>query len=86
MQLASSKQKHILYDDAPCCKHIHTYYPPVEEGGEDENTQDAEGQDVEDVGQEHLTFTVQTILTLLITDGSQGRDCGEKQRERKQIM
>lgn len=28
---------------------MHTHYPPVEEGGEDENTQDAEGQDVEDV-------------------------------------
>lgn len=39
-------------------KHIQTYYPPVKEGGEDENTQDAEGQDVKDVRQEHLTFTV----------------------------
>lgn len=50
------------------------YYPPVKEGGEDENTQNAEGQDVEDVRQEHLPFTVQTILTLLITDGSQRGD------------
>lgn len=67
------KQKRTPYD-APCGKHIHTYYPPVKEGGEDENTQDAEGQDVEDVGQEHLPFTVKTILALLIADGSQCRD------------
>lgn len=51
---------------------------PVKKGSEDEDTQDAEGQDVKDVGQEHLPFTVQTILTLLIADGSQRRDC-EKQ-------
>lgn len=49
----------------------HTHNSPVKEGGKDEDAQDAEGQDVEDVGQEHLPFTVQTILTLLITDGSQ---------------
>ena len=58
-----------------CCMMLYgkgtdTYNPPVKEGGEDEDTQDAEGQDVEDVGQEHLPFTVQTILTLLITDGT----------------
>lgn len=47
---------------------------PVKEGGEDDDTQDAEGQDVKDVGQEHLPFTVKTILTLLITDGSQRWD------------
>lgn len=53
----------------------HVYYPPVKERGECENTEDAEGQNVEDVGQEHLPFTVETILTLLIADGSQGGDC-----------
>lgn len=56
----------------PCDKHIHL---PVKEGGEDENTQNAERQDVEDVGQEHLPFTVKAILTLLITDSSQCWDC-----------
>lgn len=56
-------------------KRTDTYDPPVKERGEDEDTQDAEGQNVKDVGQEHLPFTVQTILTLLITDGSQCRDC-----------
>lgn len=66
----------------PSDKHIHAYYPPVKERGEDENTEDAEGQDVEDVGQEHLPFTVKTILTLLITDSSQCRDCREN-RERE---
>lgn len=73
--LASPNQKHstILHG-----KYVHTYYPPVKEGGEDKHTQDAEGQDVEDVGQEHLPFTVQTILTLLITDGPQRRDCWER--------
>lgn len=68
---------------AHCGKHIHTYYPPVKERGEDENTEDAERQDVKDVGQEHLPFTVKTILTLLITDGSQCRDCGGNTEERE---
>lgn len=71
------KWKHILYA-AQCGKHIHAYYPPVKERGEDENTEDAEGQNVEDIGQEHLPFTVKTILTLLITDSSQCRDCWGK--------
>ena len=52
---------------------IHTHLP-VEEGGEYEHADNAEGQDVDDVGQEHLPFTVQTILTLLVTDSPQGRD------------
>lgn len=55
-------------------KFVHTSFSPVKEGGEDNDTQDAEGQDVEDVGQEHLPFTVKTILTLLIADGSQRWD------------
>lgn len=57
------------------------YDQPVKEGGEDEDTQDAEGQDVEDVGQEHLPFSVESILTLLITDGSQCWDCEYKNRK-----
>ena len=39
---------------------------PVEEGGEDEDTDDAEGQDVEDVGQEHLPLAVEPVLALLV--------------------
>lgn len=50
-------------------------YLPVEKGRQDEDAQDAKGQNVEDIGQEHLPFTVQTILTLLIADGSQCWDC-----------
>lgn len=57
------------------------YDQPVKEGGEDEDTQDAEGQDVEDVGQEHLPFSIESILTLLITDGSQCWDCEYKNRK-----
>lgn len=53
----------------------HACYPPVKERSENTNTQDAERQDVEDVGQEHLPFTVKPILTLLITDGPQRRNC-----------
>lgn len=57
-------------------------YLPVNKGAEDDDTQDAEGQDVDDVGQEHLPFAVQAVLTLLITDGSQRRDCwGGKQSD-----
>lgn len=63
-----------------------SYYPPVKEGGEDENTEDAKGEDVEDVGQEHLPFTVETVLTFLIADGSQGWDCLEKQSEQKMYL
>lgn len=59
-----------------------TNYLPIKEGWEDEDTQDAKGQDVEDVGQEHLPFTVQTILTLLITDGSQCWDYWKKQTDK----
>lgn len=74
-------EKKILYA-AHCGKHIHGYYPPVKERGEDENTEEAERQDVEDVGQEHLPFTVETILTLLIADGSQGRDWKHERESR----
>lgn len=55
----------------------HARYPPVKEWSENTNTQNAERQDVEDVGQEHLPFTVKPILTLLITDGPQSRNCWE---------
>ena len=44
----------------------HTQYPPVEEGGEDEDTNDAEGKDMEYVGQKHLPLLIEAILTLLI--------------------
>lgn len=54
--------------------------PPVQEGGEDTDAEDAEGQVVEDVGQEHLPFAVKTVLTLLITDGSQRRNCQQVRR------
>lgn len=54
---------------------VHAGSPPVKEGGEDADAEDAEGQDVEDVGQEHLPFAVKPILTLLITDGSERRNC-----------
>lgn len=54
--------------------------PPVQEGGEDADAEDAEGQVVEDVGQEHLPFAVKTVLTLLITDGSQRRNCQQVRR------
>lgn len=56
--------------------------PPVEEGGEDEDAEDAEGQVVEDVGQEHLPFAVETILALLVTDGSQRRNWQQVRRSR----
>lgn len=59
------------------------YDQPVKEGGEDEDTQDAEGQNVEDVGQEHLPFSVESILTLLITDGSQCWDCEYRKGAKK---
>lgn len=65
------KSEHILGSDDK-----HPNDPPVKEGGKDEDAEDAEGQNVEDVGQEHLPFTVQTVLTLLVADGSQGRDWG----------
>lgn len=52
------------------CTSVHVSNPPVKEGGEDADTEDAGGQDVEDVGQEHLPFAVKAVLTLLIADGS----------------
>lgn len=59
-------------------------HPPVQEGGEDADAEDAEGQVVEDVGQEHLPFAVKAVLTLLITDGSQRRNCPKKRVRRSQ--
>lgn len=56
--------------------------PPVKEGGEDADAEDAEGQDVEDVGQEHLPFAVKPVLTLLIADGSERRNCEQARRSR----
>ena len=47
---------------------------PVQEGEEDEHADNAEGEDVEDVGQEHLSLLVQTILTLLVSHGPQSRN------------
>lgn len=47
---------------------------PIKKWAKDGDAQSAEWQDVEDVGQEHLPFMIETILTLLITDGSQRRD------------
>lgn len=47
---------------------------PIKKGAEDGDAHNAEGQDVEDVSQEHLPFIVEAVLTLLITDGSQRRD------------
>lgn len=78
-------KKKILFA-AHCGKHIHGYYPPVKERGEDENTEQAERQDVEDVSQEHLPFTVETILTLLIADGSQGRDWKHERERADNVM
>lgn len=49
---------------------VHVSNPPVKEGGEDADTEDAGGQDVEDVGQEHLPLAIKAVLTLLIADGS----------------
>lgn len=61
---------------------MHVYSPPVKEGGEDADAEDAEGQDVEDVGQEHLPFAVKAVLTLLVTDGSQRRNCEQVRNSR----
>lgn len=56
--------------------------PPVEEGGEDADAEDAEGQVVEDVGQEHLPLAVKAVLALLVADGSQSRNCPPVRRSR----
>lgn len=56
--------------------------PPVQEGGEDADAEDAEGQVVEDVGQEHLPFAVKAVLTLLISDGSQRGNCPQVRNHR----
>lgn len=52
-------------------------YSPVKERGENKYTDDTEGEDVNDVGQEHLPFLVQSIFTLLISYSSHSRDCME---------
>lgn len=61
-------------------------YTPVQKRGEDDDTQDAEGQDVDDVGEKHLPFTVKAILTLLITNGTQSWNCcRDKSRDGAQV-
>lgn len=51
---------------------------PVTQTAENHGGNDAEGEDVQHIGQEHLPLLVQAILALLVTDSSQHRNWTRK--------
>lgn len=51
---------------------------PVAHTAENHGGNDAEGKDMQHIGQQHLPLLVQAILALLVTDSSQHRNWAQK--------
>lgn len=51
---------------------------PIAHAAEDHGGNDAEGEDVQHIGQQHLPLLVQAVLALLVTDRSQHRNWARK--------